>query len=137
MKVIGIMTANFRFFYEIVQILKEHRVPFVTLDFDEDVPINVGVVITTREEKQNVRFHRVVAENSPAMAYKLAHGQLKGREKVDTMVVGIDPGRRPGLAIIGDGRVLFAETVGSPEAVADEVERFSRGVARETMTLIA
>ena len=133
MKVIGIMTANFRFFYEIVQILKEHRVPFVTLDFDEDVPINVGVVITTREEKQNVRFHRVVAENSPAMAYKLAHGQLKGREKVDTMVVGIDPGRRPGLAIIGDGRVLFAETVGSPEAVADEVERFSRGVAHDRL----
>lgn len=133
MKVIGIMTADFRFFYELVQMLKDHHEPFVALDFDEDVPVNVGVVVTTREERPKVRFHRVVAESSPAMAYKLAHSRLKGREKFDTMVVGIDPGRRPGLAIIGDGRVLFAETVGSPEAVADEVVRFGRGVIHDRL----
>ena len=133
MKVIGIMTANFRFFYELVQILKDHHEPFVTLDFGEGVPANVGVVVTTKEEKPKVRFSRVVTEDSPAMAYKLAHSRLKGRERFSTIVVGVDPGRRPGLAIIGDGRVLFAETVGSPEAVAGEVERFGRGVGHDRL----
>ena len=133
MKVIGIMTANFRFFYELVQMLKDHREPFVALDFDEDIPANVGVIITTREEGPKVRFRRVVAEDSPAMAYKLARSRLNGRERFYTMVVGIDPGRRPGLAIIGDGRVLFAETVSSPEAVAGEVVRFGHGVGHERL----
>jgi len=106
MKVIGIMTANFRFFYELVQILKEHREPFVTLDLGDDIPANVGVVITTREERPKVRFRRVVSESSPLTAYKMAHSRVTGRESFDTLVAGIDPGRRPGLAVIGDGRVL-------------------------------
>ena len=45
------MTKNFRFFYELVQLLKEQKEPFVALDFDDDVPDNVGVIITTREER--------------------------------------------------------------------------------------
>ena len=133
MKVIGIMTTNFRFFYELVQMLKGHNEPFVALDFGEEVPANVGVVITTREERSKVRFRRVVAENSPELAYKLAHNRLSGRERFAALVVGVDPGRRPGLAVIGDGRVLFAGTVGSPEAVGGEVARFAQGVGHDRL----
>lgn len=124
MKVIGIMTENFKFFYELIQLLKEHKEPFVTLDFGKDIPDTVGVVVTTREERSRVRFRRVVAEDTPDLAYSIARNQLKGRERFDTLVVGIDPGMRPGLAIIGDGRVLVAETVSSPESVVDQIARF-------------
>lgn len=126
MKVIGVMTADFRFYYELVRLLKESKEPFVTLEPGADVPANVGVVITTREEKPRVRFRRVVAMDSPDLAYKVARSKLKGRESFNTLVAGVDPGRRPGLAIIGDGRVLFAETVGSPEAVAAEIDRLGQ-----------
>ncbi|NLK25353.1 MAG: hypothetical protein GX307_02110 [Euryarchaeota archaeon] len=126
MKVIGVMTANFRFFYELVQLLKEYKEPFVTLDLGADVPGKVGVIITTREEASKIPFRNVVAEDSPILAYKLAHGNLGGRKYFDNLIFGVDPGRRPGLAIIGDGRVLFAETLDSPESVADEIIRFRR-----------
>jgi len=126
MKVIGIMTKNFRFFYELVQTLKQHKEPFVALDFKDDIPDTVGVIVTTREEKPQVHFKNVVAVDQPDLALEMARSKLKGRERFQTLVVGVDPGVRPGLAIIGDGRVLVAETVGSPEAVADEIARFRR-----------
>jgi len=120
------MTKNFRFFYELVQLLKEHKEPFVALDFGDDVPETVGVIITTREERSKVRFRKVVANDQPDLALQMARSNLKGRERFQTLVAGIDPGSRPGLAIIGDGRVLVAETVGSPEGVADEIARYRR-----------
>jgi hypothetical protein len=133
MRVIGIMTKNFRFFYELVQLMREHREPFVSLDFDDQVPDTVGVVITTREERPLVRFSKVIATDRPDLALDMARSQLKGRESFRTLVAGIDPGSRPGLAIIGDGRVLVAETVGSPERVADEIDRYRRCFRHERL----
>ena len=133
MKVIGIMTENFQFFYKLVQMLRDHNEPFIVLNFDEEIPLNVGVIATTKEERSRVKFHRVVAENSPRMAYRLAHSRLKGRESFVTLVIGIDPGRRPGLAIIGDGKIILAETVNSPESVADIVTHFSRGIKHDRL----
>lgn len=133
MKVIGIMTKDFRFFYELVQLMREHREPFVSLDFDDQVPDTVGVVITTREERPLVRFSKVIATDRPDLALDMARSQLKGRESFRTLVAGIDPGSRPGLAIIGDGRVLVAETVGSPERVADEIDRYRRCFRHERL----
>ncbi len=133
MKVIGVMTKDFRFFYELVQLMREHRDAFVSLDFDDDVPDTVGVVITTREERPQVRFRKVIANDRPDLALEMARSQLKGRESFRTLVVGIDPGSRPGLAIIGDGRVLVAETVSSPERVADEIDRYRKCFQHERL----
>jgi hypothetical protein len=126
MKVIGVMTENFRFFYQLVGLMKEQKQPFVTLSFEDDVPLTVGVIITTREEKEKVRFRHLVANDSPDLALKMARCHLKGGESFNTLIVGIDPGVRPGLALIGDGRVLVAETIGSPEQAAGEIDRLIR-----------
>lgn len=126
MKVIGIMTKNFRFFYELVQLMKGRKEQFVALDFGDDIPDTVGVIVTTAEEKHKVRFRKVVAGDQPDLVLNMARTQLRGRECFDLLVVGIDPGMRPGLAIIGDGRVLVAETVGSPEQVADQISHFRK-----------
>ena len=133
MKVIGVMTKNFRFFYELVQLMREHREAFLSLDFGDDVPDTVGVVITTREERSLVRFPKVVAADRPDLALDMARSKLGGRESFRTLIAGVDPGRRPGLAIIGDGRVLVAETVGSPERVADEIDRYRRCFRHERL----
>ena len=133
MKVIGVMTKNFRFFYELVQLMREHREAFLSLNFGDDVPDAVGVVITTREERSLVRFPKVVAADRPDLALDMARSKLRGRESFRTLIAGVDPGRRPGLAIIGDGRVLVAETVGSPERVADEIDRYRRCFRHERL----
>jgi hypothetical protein len=96
MKVIGVMTKNFSFFYELVQLMRERREAFVALDFDDDVPDNVGVIITSREERPNVRFRRIVAADQPSVALDMARSHLKGKESFQTLVAGVDPGTRRG-----------------------------------------
>ncbi len=120
------MTANFRFFYELVQLLKEQGEPFITLDIDDPIPSNVGVIITSDEEARRIRFGKVVAGKQPVVAVSVAKSLLKGGENLQTIVIGIDPGSRPGVALIGDGRVLTADTVQSPEKVADIIDRLLR-----------
>ncbi len=120
------MTANFRFFYELVQLLKEEGEPFVALDIDDPIPANVGVIITSEEEAKRIRFRKVVAGKHPSVAVSVAKSLLKGGENLETIVIGIDPGSRPGVALIGDGRVLIADTVQSPEKVADIIDRLLR-----------
>lgn len=120
------MTANFRFFYELVQLLKEEGEPFIALDIDDPIPANVGVIITSDEEAKRIRFGKVVAGRQPAVAVRVAKSLLKGGESLHTIVIGIDPGSRPGVALIGDGRVLTADTVQSPEKVADIIDRLLR-----------
>jgi hypothetical protein len=133
MKVIGVMTKNFSFFYELVQLMRERREAFVALDFDDDVPDGVGVIITTREERPKVRFRKIVAADQPSTALDMARSQLRGKESFQTLVAGVDPGTRPGLAIIGDGRVLVAESVGSPERVADEIDLVRRRIRHDRL----
>ena len=40
MKVIGIMTKDFKFFYELISLMKANKQTFVSLDFRDPVPEN-------------------------------------------------------------------------------------------------
>jgi len=136
MKVIGVFTNDFRFFYEVVKLLKERGEPFVSLGRSGAVPPSVGVVITTPKEKESVRFSKVVGSNDPEEAINTARCLLAGGTKYRTIIVGIDPGKSTGVAIFGEGKLLASETVGSPEKVVESIARllkclsFSKVVAR-------
>ncbi|MGD0056733.1 MAG: hypothetical protein ABSB83_02625 [Methanomassiliicoccales archaeon] len=122
MKIIAIMTDNFRFFYQIVQDLKEKDEPFISLGFGDHVPPAVGVIITTEAEKTRITFPTVVADDDPYQAVDVASAILKGGKDFENLKIGIDPGSRPGLAVLGDGKVLFTDAVRSPEQVADTID---------------
>ncbi len=136
MKVIGVFTNDFRFFYEVVRLLKEKGEPFVSLGRSGAVPPSVGVVITTSKEREAIRFGKVVGSDDPEEAINIARCLLAGGTKYRTIIVGIDPGKSTGLAIFGEGKLLASETVGSPELVADSIARllrcltFSKALAR-------
>jgi hypothetical protein len=136
MKVIGVFTNDFRFFYEVVKLLKERGVPFVSLGRTGSVPPSVGVVITTAHEKESIRFGKVVGLDDPEEAINTARCLLAGGIKYRTILVGIDPGKSTGVAIFGEGKLLASETVGSPELVADSISRllkclsYAKSVAR-------
>lgn len=124
MKVLGVLTQNFGVYYELVKYLKEADVPFVSLAFGEPIPLNVGVVLTTMEELGRVPFPDVLPwKGSAQNTVDLALEVLKGRPQYRTVVVGVDPGERPGIAVYGDGRLLRVEQVQAPELVLDEVAR--------------
>lgn len=136
MKVIGVFTEDFRFFYEVVKSLKLKGEPFVSLGKDGSVPPSVGVVITTEEERGRVRFGKVAASSDPEEAISIARCLLAGGVSYRTVVLGIDPGKSTGIALFGEGKLLATEAVMSPELVPDAIARllrcldYQRSVAR-------
>ncbi len=136
MKVIGILTEDFHFFYELVKGLKERGMEFVSLEEGREVPPNVGVVVTTPKEAGDIDFDPLVAAEDAEMAINVARCVLAGGTRVRTVVIGIDPGSTTGIAIYGEGRLLATDEVDSPEKAAESVGkllsclRYSHSVAR-------
>ena len=138
MKIIGILTQNFRVYYELIKALKKRDLPFASLSFDEPIPLNIGVIITTSEERDKIDFPKVIsAEEDVDLTIDIARRTLKGKEKCKKLIIGIDPGKRPGLALIGDGEILSTAQVSSPEKVKEIVGRALRSYpADETVIRI-
>jgi hypothetical protein len=124
MKIIGILTSDFRVYYELIKGLKKRDLSFVSLTFNEPIPLNIGVIITTKEEKNKIKFPRLVlTEKDIDLTIDRAMRILRGKEKFKKLIIGIDPGKRPGLAVIGDGEILSTVQVPSPEKVKEMVDR--------------
>lgn len=126
MHVIGLLTENPRTYYEMIEALRERDLKFVSLDHYEPIPAHVGVVITTDAESGRVSHDNVVTDPDPDCAIDKALSVLAGDSCVRELVIGIDPGTRPGFAVVGDGRVLRTSVAKSPEAVGTLVEEAVR-----------
>jgi len=124
-KVLGVLTEDFRLYHDLVAALRARDVPFVTLSFTRRIPENVGVVLTSRQEADRIRRVHVIATENVHAAIVKGLQVLQGRTSWKEVVVGIDPGAGPGVAVVGDGLVLDTRLAPSPEAVA--------GIARDAL----
>lgn len=122
MSCLGVQTSDFSVYYDLVQALRERRIPFVPLAPGEAVPFHISVVLTTEVEAATIAHDRVVAfttaEDTIDAAMRLLHGLQTFRQ----CVIGIDPGERPGIAVLADGRVVRLVHASSPETVRPAVE---------------
>jgi hypothetical protein len=134
MKIIGLVTEDFRFFHLMVRFLKERGEPFVSLGLDDPIPENVGAIITTNAEREGVRFENIISDGDPDIAFKAARSVLRGK-RFSRVVVGIDPGRTPGIAVIGDGRIIDTELVYCPEDVTETLARMTRNLDFDLMLI--
>jgi len=126
MRRIGLLTEDSRTYFETLQVLREQGLEFVSLDFFDPIPVNVGAVITTEREKEKVQFDRIVTDADPESAVAKAKRLLAVENSVKDLTIGVDPGNRPGFAVLGDGRVLMRSTASNPEAVKGLVDEVLR-----------
>lgn len=125
MKIIAVATDNFKFYYDIVKELKQRDIPFVSLSPTDPIPEDIGVVITTEKEAEGIDFDRVVpVSNDVRKGIRQALSAISGKESFQQMIVGIDPGEQPGVALLGDGDVLETVYADSPEEVRDIIDRY-------------
>ena len=140
MKIIGILTEDFSVYYDLVKLLKERNFPFISLVFDELIPSSVGAIITTARERERIDFKHVVAveaietksetiddsDGNTVSSSKItgieravntALHMLRGIDEYNHLVIGIDPGKRPGIAVIADGAITNTHQASSPERV--------------------
>lgn len=120
MKILGILTEDFSVYYDLVKELKSKEIPFISLSFNEKIPSNVGIIITTKEEKHKIKFRNVV-EFSGIGTIDNALSKLT-KENFYNLSIGIDPGERTGIAVIGDGKIVFTSQC-KPEYVLKTVKK--------------
>ncbi|RLF27554.1 MAG: hypothetical protein DRN01_02115 [Thermoplasmata archaeon] len=128
-KVIGIYTKDFSLYHDLMDAMKVKGLDFIVLSNPDRVPSKVGVVITSSLEKKIVSCKNVVsADNFRRVtdAVDKALQILRGKEHYMEIVIGIDPGEYPGVALLGDGKVVQTWCLSSVDETVGLVERLLR-----------
>ena len=126
--VIVVATDDFEIYHEVVSELQERGVPFCTVEPDAKIPVDSSVVITDESNSAGIAKAQMkdnphdldtisIVEATPGRpreAVEKALTVLRG-EGART-VVGIDPGDRPGVAVLS-GDVVVATFEVAPSAV--------------------
>ena len=116
-----ISTDNIRFYYGVAGYLKDEGLAFMSVPVGEPLPARDTVVITTEREAPLMDHPRIYYHDDPVIAARMAIQALKMEKKYDEIVIGIDPGKAIGMAVVGDGRVLGASVLSTVEDVSEEL----------------
>lgn len=130
---IALATVSGKAYYKLVNELKVRQLPFLSLTPSEPVPLSVKVVITTRKERPLIKHPNILVfneETDPATVVNEAIRIVHGKKSYKRIVIGVDPGKTFGLAVLGDRDVLETVTCSSLEETLNTVLKlFSRATA--------
>ncbi|HXW66518.1 MAG TPA: hypothetical protein VEL82_01345 [Thermoplasmata archaeon] len=116
---VALITRDPVLYSELAGFLRERRLPSVSLLPGQRIPDRVAVVLTSRAEAASISHPNVlaVAEDGDrrALSAAVSHALEPGRSE-EELVVGLDPGPRPGYAILSGRRCLGEGVLESPEA---------------------
>jgi hypothetical protein len=120
--VIVVATEDFELYHDVVAELRDRGVAFTTIRPGEDLPEGARVLVTAPTDDVSVPdVERVTAEGDDARgAVEAALAVLRGGE--GRTVVGVDPGTRPGIAVLSGEVIVSAFHVPLDDAV-DVVRR--------------
>ncbi|NOZ76188.1 MAG: hypothetical protein GXO65_00605 [Euryarchaeota archaeon] len=124
---IALVTDDPRYYYAVAEELKKQGIEFESLSLGDEIPPGTSVVLTSPEEARKLDFPRVIAEGEARLAVSLAVAALRfGPRAPGRVVIGIDPGKRPGIAAVAGNRILLTRELPEPEAVREAVEEIRK-----------
>lgn len=106
---IAVATVSGKAYYQLVNELKARGLPFLSLTPYDTIPIDIKVVITTKNERRFIDHPNVIVFEEtmdPATIVNEAIRGVKGKRNHDTITVGVDPGKTFGIAVLSNGNVL-------------------------------
>lgn len=118
---IALATQDFAAYLDLSRHLRSEGIAFESLTPGAPIPGEIQVVITTADERSDIEHEHVVTYTTPQATIEDAMRVMRGLEDVDQLVIGVDPGERPGVAIIADGHVLSSRQTTNPERVVEVV----------------
>ncbi len=133
----GLVTRDPVLYGELAVFLRERGIPTVSLLPGQRIPSRVAVVVTSEAEAAKVSFPRVLVATPgdlTTLGAALRDALLTERAP-QRLIVGIDPGLRPGYAVLSPSGTCLAEgVVESPEAVATLGRKLVRGFPGSRLT---
>jgi hypothetical protein len=130
---IAVATVSGKAYYLIVNELQKKNMPFLSLTPFEPIPVEVKVVLTTEKEKHLIEHEKVLVYNEDADVEAMISSAMQtvhGRESCQKLVIGIDPGKALGLAVLADGKVIETETCFSLREILEKVKNIIRSFER-------
>jgi len=128
---IAVATVNGRAYYELVTELQRKRLFFLSLKPWDPIPLDINVVLTTEEESSQISHPKILVfeqGTNPESVVDEAILIVKGKEGYEKVVVGVDPGKTCGIAILGDNKILETVTASNTEdavhLIVDSLKRF-------------
>ena len=128
---IAVATVNGRTYYQLVTELQRKRLPFLSLKPWDPIPLHIKVVLTTEEESPQVSHPHILAfgqDSTPESVIDEAIMIVQGKMGYEKVVVGVDPGKTCGIAILGDNKVLATLTASNVDEashlIMDSLNRF-------------
>lgn len=116
---VALITRDPALYGELAGFLRERRWPSVSLLPGQRIPDGVAVVLTSPDEAPSIAHPRVLAvaaePDRPALGAAIEQA-FDDPDPDGELIVGIDPGPRPGYAILAGARCLGAGTLESPES---------------------
>ena len=103
---VGIYTHDFKFYHDIVMDLKGWNLPFFSITDLYSIPADINVILSSINDTFTLPG-QIKASNSIEGIRKCLP-LLLNREEFNKIVIGIDPGPRPGVAVMGDEVLLEA-----------------------------
>ena len=120
---VGIMIEDKRLEYRVMEEFKRRNIPFVLLNsYSGDVDVVVS------DAPRN--FNAIVANDAKIIARRVI-SYLYGRKRFHKMIVGIDPGPKPGIAVVGDGLIVEEMQLSNMDIIKDAVDEIYKGYKPE------
>lgn len=112
-KTIALVTDDFALYHSIIGEARAQKLNILVLNPEEPIPVHVGVIITTEIESECIDFARdmiIIADNRPQATLDKARSLLFG-EDFEQVIIGIDPGKYPGIAVLGNKKTISVHHV--------------------------
>jgi len=118
-------------YYKIICALKSLGLQFDSVSPEEAAVLNPQLVITTKEEKSTVGRGNILLDSElddePALVKAKILRSLMGMYQDDQLVIGIDPGRRIGVAAFYLQKEIESQVLTSIQGVVDLVTVLVKG----------
>lgn len=124
MREIAIATVSGKAYYKLVKELKARDLPFLSLKPGDSVPLDVKVVITTKKERPLITHSNVLIfeeETEASTVINEAILVIHKKKRYEKVIIGVDPGKTVGVAIIGDGKTLETVRCSSSNEIVNTV----------------
>jgi hypothetical protein len=118
MRKVGVLISDAKLLFELIEALKAEGVPFELAD-PQNISHDIEVLLTTKSDRPKGFSTKSILCSLDAVhqCVKEAKAVLKFKGKIKSLVIGIDPGSSPGVAVLADQLLIDSAAVDSPEKV--------------------
>ncbi len=136
---IGIVTADFSLSHDMIGLSKELGLRLVHIDHERPIPEGVDCIILGPGDDNpfppGEKTRTIRGMDNPEGSLLRGIAASLGKMKIGDLVIGVDPGKRPGLAFLADGVLVYTCRAPGLEGAAERILR-AKGIYKPDRLLL-